>query len=182
MHPILKPDDGGSKNCRCRRFVQTSRFFLFFRRENSYGLSSMQTSARNCFSGKVVALKKGPILAELELAIGPETSLVSHIAFTSVTELGLAVGSSIYALVKASQVILLTDASSVRLSTQNCFCGTVSTLRPGAVNTEVIIQIEDNLSLVAIVTHESATELDLRVGSRVCAAFAPSSVLIAIET
>ncbi len=140
----------------------------------------MQTSARNCFAGKVVVIKKGPILAELEIAIGKETSLVSHVAFTSLSELGLAVGTPVQALIKASQVVLLTEAPPVRLSTRNRFCGSVAALQPGAVNTEVIVRIEDELSLVAIVTNESAKELGLQVGSRACAAFTPSNVLLAV--
>ncbi|QSR85553.1 molybdopterin-binding protein [Methylacidimicrobium sp. B4] len=140
----------------------------------------MQTSARNCFTGKIVVIKKGPILAELEIAIGKEASLISHIAFASLSELGLAIGSPVQALVKASQVILLTEAPPVRLSTRNRFCGSVAALQPGAVNTEVVIRIEDGLSVVAIVTNESAKELDLQVGSRACAAFTPSSVLLAV--
>lgn len=141
----------------------------------------MLSSARNCFSGKVVVIKKGPILAELEIAIGERTSLVSHIAFASLSELGLSVGSAVQALIKASHVVLLTEAAPVRVSTRNLFCGSVSALHPGAVNTEAIVQVEEKLSVVAIVTNESAKDLGLQVGSPVCAAFTPSNVLLAVQ-
>ncbi|CAB4244216.1 Molybdenum-pterin binding domain-containing protein [Methylacidimicrobium sp. AP8] len=141
----------------------------------------MQTSARNCFSGKVVGIKKGPILAELEIAVSQQTLVVSHIPFATLSEMGLAVGSPVRALIKASQVILFSEDPELRLSTRNRFCGSVSALHQGAVNTEVIVQIENDLSLVAIVTNESAKELDLQVGGRVGTAFTPSSVLLAAE-
>lgn len=141
----------------------------------------METSARNCFAGKVVAVKKGPILAELEITIGEQTSVLSHIAFAGLADLGLAVGSSVQVLVKASQVVLLSEAPPVRLSTRNLFCGAISALHTGAVNTEVILQIEKALAIVAIVTNESAKELKLQVGGRVCAAFTPSSVMLAVR-
>lgn len=141
----------------------------------------MQTSARNCFSGKVVGIKKGPILAELEIAVGQQTSLVSHISFSTFSEMGLSVGSPVQALVKASQVVLFTETPGLRLSTRNRFCGSISALHPGAVNTEVIVRIESDLSVVAIVTNESATDLRLQVGNRICAAFPPSSVLLAAD-
>ncbi|WP_018290242.1 molybdopterin-binding protein [Verrucomicrobium sp. 3C] len=140
----------------------------------------MQTSARNRFSGKVVAIKKGPILAELEIEVGKQTSMVSHIAFSSLADLSLSVGSLVQVLIKASQVILLAEDRPLRLSTRNCFCGAVSALHDGAVNTEVILQIQKDLSVVAIVTNGSARDLDLQVGKRICAAFNPSSVLLAL--
>ncbi|MGD9895718.1 MAG: molybdopterin-binding protein [Candidatus Methylacidiphilaceae bacterium] len=140
----------------------------------------MQASARNSFPGKIVVIKKGPILAELEIEVDEETSLVSHIAFASLGDLGLSVGSRVQALVKASQVILLVENSPVRLSTRNHFCGAVSELRAGTINTEVLLQIGKGLPIVAIVTNESAKELNLQIGKRVCAAFSPSSVLLAL--
>lgn len=141
----------------------------------------MRTSARNCFPGKVIAIKKGPILAELEIAIGEQTSVVSHIAFASLADLGLSVGSSVQVLVKASQIVLLSEAPELRLSTRNRFCGVISALRPGAVNTEAIVQIEKELAVVAIVTNESAKDLHLQVGGRICVAFTPSSVMLAVR-
>lgn len=144
-------------------------------------LEAMQTSARNCFSGKVVVIKRGPILAELEIAVGAQTSLVSHVAFASLADLGVSVGSPVQALVKASQVILLTEDHPVRLSTRNQFCGAVSALHAGAINTEVIVQIEKEIQIVAVVTNESAREIDLQIGKRICAAFNPSSVLLAVK-
>ncbi|MDD2677526.1 MAG: TOBE domain-containing protein [Methylacidiphilaceae bacterium] len=140
----------------------------------------MQTSARNRFSGKAVAIKKGPILAEVEIEVGEQALLVSHIAFASLGDLGLSIGSLVQVLVKSSQVILLAEDPSLRLSTPNCFCGAVSALHGGSINTEVILQIQKNLSIVAIVTNESARDLDLQVGQRFCAAFPPSSVLLAL--
>ncbi|VVM08449.1 Molybdenum-pterin-binding protein MopA [Methylacidimicrobium cyclopophantes] len=142
----------------------------------------MRTSARNCFPGKLVVIKKGPILAELEIAVGEQTSLVAHIAFTSLVDLGLSVGSAVQVLIKASQVVLLTEDHSVRLGTRNLFCGTVSALHPGAIHTEVILQIEKELPIVAVVTNESAKELELQVGERICAAFPPSSVLLTLNS
>lgn len=146
----------------------------------AYFFVKMQTSARNRFPGKVVGIKKGPILAELEIEIGERTFLVAHISFTSVGDMGLSIGSLVQALVKSSQVILLAEEPPVRLSTRNCFCGAVSAIHGGAINTEVILQIQKNLTIVAIVTNESARDLDLRVGKRFCAAFQPSSVLLAL--
>jgi molybdate transport system regulatory protein len=176
---ILTPDPDRGKDC-ASHLIEERPFFPSLLGVPSYCFVNMQTSARNRFPGKVVAIKKGSILAELEIELGERTLLVSHIAFASLGDLDLSIGSSVQVLVKSSQVILLAEDPSVRLSTRNCFCGTVSALHGGAINTEVILQIRKNLSIVAIVTNESARDLDLQIGKRFCAAFQPSSVLLAL--
>jgi molybdopterin-binding protein len=66
---------------------------------------SMRLSARNKISGRVTGITRGEAAANVELDAGG-VRLVASITVEAVNELGLAVGSEVVAIVKASDVIL----------------------------------------------------------------------------
>jgi len=70
----------------------------------------MRLSTRNQFAGKVVSITTGEAMAIVKIALD-NTDLVVTSAVTkdAVDELGLKVGSSTYALVKATEVQLAVD-------------------------------------------------------------------------
>jgi molybdate transport system regulatory protein len=57
----------------------------------------------------------------------------------------------------------------MKVSARNVFKGTVSAFRPGSVNAEVEMSLAGGDRLVAIITMESATTLDIAVGRDVVA-------------
>lgn len=65
----------------------------------------MKISARNVIPGKVTAVTKGAVAAEVQVDIGG-TVITSTITVGSVERLGLAVGSDVEVIIKASDVIL----------------------------------------------------------------------------
>lgn len=67
---------------------------------------------------------------------------------------------------------------SVRSSARNQFLGRVSGLRDGAVDVEVLIRLDDQLELVAVVTRESVEQLGLAIGVEVVALVKASSLLL----
>ena len=90
----------------------------------------------------------------------------------------LEVGTQAFALVKASSVIVVTDAEGARFSARNRLTGSVSRLVPGAVNTEVVIDLPGGGAVAAIITNESSNALALSVGSAATAIFKASSVIV----
>jgi molybdopterin-binding protein len=68
----------------------------------------MQLSARNQIPATVVSINSGEAIANVELA-ADGTRLVASITVEAVKELGLAEGSQVTAIIKASDVILATD-------------------------------------------------------------------------
>lgn len=68
----------------------------------------MKLSARNQLSGTVSEIRRGEAIANVVLDVAGQR-LVSSITVEAVDELGLAVGSSVTAVVKASDVIIGTD-------------------------------------------------------------------------
>ncbi len=67
------------------------------------------------------------------------------------------------------------------ISARNTLKGTVKQILPGAVNTEVIVELADGLEVVAIITKESAERLTLSAGKDVYAVIKASDVMIAID-
>jgi molybdate transport system regulatory protein len=140
----------------------------------------MRTSARNQFSGKVSAVKTGAVNDEIELDVAGGHKIVAIITHASTRQLGLQVGIDAFALIKASSLILATPDAGLRFSARNQLQGTVSRLQPGAVNTEVVIDLAGGASLAAIITNDSAVALDLGPGKTVSAIFKASSVILAV--
>jgi molybdate transport system regulatory protein len=138
----------------------------------------MKTSARNQFTGTVSAYKKGAVNDEAEIKLAGGARVVAVVTHESAEALGLKVGGTAFALVKASSVILVTDFEGARLSARNQFEGKVAKLTSGAVNAEVTVDVGSGLSIIAIVTNTSAQALGLAVGKPVTAVFKASSVLL----
>jgi molybdopterin-binding protein len=65
----------------------------------------MKISARNQLDGTVTGIRRGEAIANVELDVAGQR-LVTSITAEAVEELGLAEGSRVTALVKASDVIL----------------------------------------------------------------------------
>lgn len=68
--------------------------------------------------------------------------------------------------------------SSLKTSARNQYRGTVKTVTPGAVNTEVEIGLGEDLSLIAIVTNDSQERLALKPGSVVIALVKASWIIL----
>jgi molybdate transport system regulatory protein len=139
----------------------------------------VKTSARNHFAGEVSEIKSGAVNDEIVLKVGDAT-LVAIVTQDSTKSLGLAVGSKAFALIKASSVLVMIDADPAKISARNVFAGTVTAVKPGAVNAEVTIAA-GKLEIAAIITNESATRLALAVGKAASAVVKASSVIIAVE-
>ncbi|MBT1071902.1 TOBE domain-containing protein [Pelotalea chapellei] len=141
----------------------------------------MKVSARNTFEGIVSAITKGAVNAEVALTLKGGIPLIATITNGAIQNLGLEVGDEACAIIKASSVILGTDLHDARISARNVFCGTIATIIEGPVNTEVDVEIGGGNIVSAVITHESAKRLGLKVGGHGCAIFKASSVIIGVN-
>lgn len=141
----------------------------------------MKTSARNQFLGKVTQVKHGVVNDEIELEVTGGHKIAAIVTHESADGLGLQVGAEAFALVKSSFVIIVTDDDGVRFSARNRLSGTVARVQPGAVNTEVVIDLAGGGSVVAIVTNESSNTLGLAPGKTASAIFKASSVIVGVS-
>jgi molybdopterin-binding protein len=69
----------------------------------------MKLSARNQLSGTVQSINQGEAIANVVLDVAGQR-LVASITVEAVQDLGLSEGSQVTAIIKASDVILATDA------------------------------------------------------------------------
>lgn len=69
----------------------------------------MKLSAKNVLKGKVKALTSGAVNSEVVIELPGGTEVVSIITKSSVESLGLKVGGTAYAIIKASNVIVGVD-------------------------------------------------------------------------
>ncbi len=65
-------------------------------------------STRNRLPGTIMEVTKGEVAAQVSLRVG-DNHMVALITRESVEELGLEVGQEVTALVKATDVVILTD-------------------------------------------------------------------------
>ena len=141
---------------------------------------NMKTSARNQFFGTVSRVLPGAVNDEIDIDIAGGHQIVAIVTHESTESLGLKAGAQAFALIKASSVILMTDAQGARFSARNRLEGTIARLAPGAVNTEVVLDLAGGGSIAAIITNDSARSLELAEGTAATAMFKASSVIVGV--
>ncbi|MCA0239550.1 MAG: TOBE domain-containing protein [Proteobacteria bacterium] len=140
---------------------------------------TVRTSARNQFAGRVAGLRESAVDFEVLVHVDEGLEIAAVVTRESAEQLGLAIGSEVIALVKASSLLLLTD-EGLRLSARNRLWGTVQRIVSGPVNAEVTLDLGRGRSACAVITRESLDNLALAEGVRACAAFKVSSVILAV--
>ena len=140
----------------------------------------MKISARNVIPGKVQALTRGPLNAQVILVLDSGETVVSIITNPSVDHLGLEEGKSAYAIVKASEVIVGKELDGSMLSARNVLAGEVAGLLDGVINSEVTIRLQGGATIVSSITKDSVKALGLKHGDRVSAIVKASNVMIGV--
>ena len=69
----------------------------------------MKISARNVLKGKVVRVISGAVNAEIVIELAGGNQIISMITKESAEKLGLAKGKEVYAVIKASNVMVAID-------------------------------------------------------------------------
>ena len=141
---------------------------------------NMKTSARNQFNGTVTAVRSGAVNDEVELTLPGGARIVAVVTRDSTESLGLRTNMAAFALIKASSIIIATELENAKLSARNQLSGTVSAVTPGAVNAEVVIDMDGGGTIAAIVTQASLKQLKLAVGMKATALFKASSVILGV--
>lgn len=69
----------------------------------------------------------------------------------------------------------------MRLSARNLLKGTIKAITPGAVNSEIILELPGGQEVVSVITKRSAESLGLKVGKEAYAVIKASEVMIGID-
>ncbi len=78
-------------------------------------------------------------------------------------------------------MILAPGDELLRTSARNRLAGVVVRHEQGAVNDEVVLEIEPGKTITATITRESARDLGLKVGERAQALIKASHVILAVD-
>src|SRR3546814_18775524 len=81
---------------------------------------------------------------------------------------------------QASHNLELIQHMMIDTSARNKLTGVIRQIRPGAVNDEIILELNDDTHIVASITSECAQSLGLRPGKRALAFIKASSVRIGL--
>ena len=140
----------------------------------------MQTSARNCLSGHISQLTLGAVNAEVEVVLVGGERVVAAITLESVHTLRITEGLPVVALVKAAQIILVTDFAGYRLSARNQLSARVLAIKSSGMYAEVELELRGGQILIATVSHDSVQNLALRKGDSVSAVFKAGAVMLGV--
>jgi molybdate transport system regulatory protein len=141
---------------------------------------NLKTSARNQFVGTVSAVKAGAVNDEVELTLPGGARIVAIVTRASTRALGLRTGLAALAMLKSSSVIVATGIEGAKISARNQLHGAIASVTPGAVNAEVVIDLDGGGSVGATVTQASLADLGFGPGTRATALFKASSVILAV--
>lgn len=142
----------------------------------------MLTSARNQFTARIRHISRGLVNDEIELVLAGGERIVTIITSNRSLAMRLEAGRDAIVLVRPSSVILTTEnISGLMLSARNRLNGTITHLRTDPVNTEVVISLKGQDTLVAVLTSDAAKELELTVGKTVNAIFKATDVVLGVQ-
>ncbi|MCB1776749.1 MAG: TOBE domain-containing protein [Candidatus Competibacteraceae bacterium] len=140
----------------------------------------MKISTRNQFKGQATVLHIGQVNADVSIDIGGGDRITALITSKSLEDLGIRDGVDVYALVKASSVMVMAADTPLRLSARNQLRGVVVKCQKGVVNSEVTIQLTGGETITAIITNESMDALELSEGAEAVAVFKSTSVILGV--
>lgn len=141
----------------------------------------MKISARNQLKGTVAAVQAGAVNGIVSLQVG-DSAIKADITMEAIKELGLAEGAEAVAIIKASNVMFAAgEAPLAGISARNQLAGTVSTIKKGAVNGQVSLELPDGNIITGSITNASIADLGLEVGLPAIAIVKSTDVMMGVE-
>ncbi|MFF4360739.1 molybdopterin-binding protein [Streptomyces sp. NPDC001604] len=137
----------------------------------------MSLSIRNQIPGTVTAITPGEVMATVRVRLTGGQDITAAITLESAEELGLAAGTAVRALVKATEVSLAT-APVEGLSIRNQLPGTVTEVTTGGAMASVKVAV-DGGELTSAITKDAVTDLALTSGTPVVALIKSTEISLA---
>jgi molybdate transport system regulatory protein len=153
---------------------------------NDYAMENdiaMRTSARNQFAGILVSITPGAVNDELGILVNGSQTLIASITHESCRDLQLAVGTKVFALIKASAVMLRVpdnaDAGHVARP-KNAFISKVHAIVPGEHQSELAVLLDSGLTMITTMSNQALDAMGVQTDSVVLATIEPSNIIIGI--
>ena len=151
--------------------------------DENYALQTeiaMKTSARNQFAGIVLSILQGPVNDEVMLMVNGNLMLTASITHESGRELGLDIGGKVFALIKASAVLIEPAAGPTMAAGPNRFVGTLHKLITGQQRSEAAIVLDGGTELVCTLDNGVVEQMGLVPGMAVVGSVAASNVILGV--
>ena len=139
----------------------------------------MKLSARNQFPGTVTKVTEGAVNGIVTIDVNG-TPVTSTISMSAIRELGLEPGKRVYAVVKATEV-MVGLGEHLTLSARNQFPGKMLSVEKGAVNSIVRIEALGGNTISATISNAAVEELGLKQGVDALAVIKATSVMVGIN-
>ena len=139
----------------------------------------MSISARNQLNVEITEVRTGAINSLISAKLVGGEVLKATVTVDSEKGLDLKVGKKAIFLFKASSVIVSKD-DSIKLSATNQIKGVVSEIKDGAINAEVIIDVNGS-KISAIITRESVSSLALKAGDKVTVIIKATQIIVGVK-
>ncbi|QES49043.1 adenylate kinase [Streptomyces venezuelae] len=137
----------------------------------------MSLSIRNQIAGTVTAVTTGEAMAAVKVRLEGGQDIVAAITADAVKDLGIASGTAVTALVKATEVALATGPVE-GISIRNQLSGTVADVATGPAMASVKVDV-DGGGLTAAITADAVQALGLAAGSPVVALIKATEISLA---
>jgi molybdate transport system regulatory protein len=135
----------------------------------------LTTSARNQIPSKISKIDYSGLHAHIEMPLSKESSLVSSITTKSAQNMGLTIGSEIYAIIKSSDISIVNTLPKT-CEELNVLEGTIKLIEISDDFIEVTLGLSNNINLVAFLDNTTANSL--KVGAQAYALIHTNNIII----
>jgi molybdate transport system regulatory protein len=140
---------------------------------------TLQTSARNQYTGKITSIESSLVKFNVVLDIGSEEMMNATITQKSAKAMEVDIGSSVFALIKSHWVSLQKEPCE-HTKEINCLFGEILEIEDDGTSAEITLALKGENTLTAVIPSEQLKKMELSVGERAYASFRASDVLLAI--
>jgi molybdate transport system regulatory protein len=137
----------------------------------------LTTSARNQLPATLISIEADGLHSTLALSLNATDILISTITAKSVENMGLTIGCDAYAIIKSSDIKILTNPSSLNTA-DNILTGIIESLESTGDNIEVTLRLIGNTLLIALVKQDALQ--DLQIGMTAYAHISPLHIIIGL--
>ena len=141
----------------------------------------MKISARNQLKGTIANVTEGAVNGVVAISLGDAT-IKANITMEAVEQLGLAEGKEACAIIKASNVMFAVgDEPLKNISARNQLPRTITSIKKGAVNGHVVLELADGNKITGSITNEAIEQLGLAEGGKALAIIKSTDVIVGVE-
>ena len=138
----------------------------------------MKISARNQFEGTISSVVEGSVNGVVTIDF-EGYAIKADITMESIKGLELAEDKKAFAIIKASNVMFAAGSEPIKnISARNQLVGTI---KEGAVNGHVALELADGNKVIGSITNEAIESLGLAEGEKAVAIIKSTDVMVGVE-